>query len=217
MDQSRKTVNYNLEKNDKDNGEKNKSKKDLIEVGENKNMDNIRKIYTEQNFIERDDIPSDGDIDNENEDDNIIKCQKLDKNELTDINELVVVISSPTTIKKNKFLKTTQYTIETNPVGFKVTRCLNDFEYLYEKIHLINPKVFNPILPLEKRDFTGNVYILNYYINTLIKSAYFRSLPIVYDFLSLPIEDWEQIKMQKYDKIKELCPIKKNSKFRRIF
>ena len=66
-------------------------------------MDNIRKIYTEQNFIERDDIPSDGDIDNENEDDNIIKCQKLDKNELTDINELVVVISSPTTIKKNKF------------------------------------------------------------------------------------------------------------------
>ena len=207
VDQSRKNINYKLEKNDKDNGEKNRSKKDLIEVVENKNMDNIRKICTEQNII--DDIPSDGDVDNENEDDNIIKCQKLDKNELTDINELVVVISSPTTIKKNKFLKITQYTIETNPVGFKATRCSNDFEYLYEKIHLINPKVFNPILPLEKRDFTGNVYILNYYINTLIKSAYFRSLPIVYDFLSLPIEDWEQIKMQKYDKIKELCPIKK--------
>ena len=209
VDQSRKSVNYKLEKNDKVNDEKNKSKKDLIEVVENKNMDNIRKIYTEQNIIERDDIPSDGDVDNENEDDNIIKCKKLDKNELTDLNELVVVISSPTTIKKNKFLKTTQFTIETNPVGFKVTRCSNDFEYLYEKIHLINPKVFNPILPLEKKDFTGNVYILNYYINTLIKSAYFRSLPIVYDFLTMPIEDWEQIKMQKYDKIKELCPIKK--------
>ena len=207
VDQSRKTVNYNLEKNDKDNGEKNKSKKDLIKVVESKNLDNIRKIYTEQNII--DDIPSDGDVDNENEDDNIIKCHKLDKNELTDKNELVVVISSPTTIKKNKFLKTTQYTIETNPVGFKATRCSNDFEYLYEKIHLINPKVFNPILPLEKKDFTGNVYILNYYINTLIKSAYFRSLPIVYDFLTMPIEDWEQIKIQKYDKIKELCPIKK--------
>ena len=209
VDQSRKTVNYKLEKNDKDNGEKNKSKKDLIEVAENKNMDNIRKIYTEQNIIEQDDIPSDGDIDNENEDDNIIKCQKLDKNELTDINELDVVISSPTTIKKNKFLKTTQYKIETNPVGFKATRCSNDFEYLYEKIHLINPKVFNPILPLEKRDFTGNVYFLNYYINTLIKSAYFRSLPIVYDFLTLSFEDWERTKIQKYDKIKELCPIKK--------
>ena len=207
VDQSRKTVNYNLEKNDKDNGEKNKSKKDLIEVGENKNMDNIRKICTEQNII--DDIPSDGDVDNENEDDNIIKCHKLDKNELTDKNELDVVISSPTTIKKNKFLKTTLFKIETNPVGFKATRCSNDFEYLYEKIHLINPKVFNPILPLEKKDFTGNVYILNYYINTLIKSAYFRSLPIVYDFLTLPFEDWEQIKAQKYDKIKELCPIKK--------
>ena len=209
VDQSRKTLNYKLEKNDKDNDEKNKSKKDLIKVVESKNQDNIRKIYTEQNIIERDDIPSDGDVDNENEDDNIIKCKKLDKNELTDNNELVVVISSSTTIKKNKFLKTTLFKIETNPVGFKATRYLNDFEYLYEKIHLINPKIFNPILSLEKKDFTGNVYILNYYINTLIKSAYFRSLPIVYDFLSLPIEDWEKIKMQKYDKIKELCPIKK--------
>ena len=209
VDQSRKSLNYKLEKSDKDNGEKNKSKKDLIKVVESKNLDNIRKIYTEQNIIERDDIPSDGDVDNENEDDNIIKCIKLDKNELTDNNELVVVISSSTTIKKNKFLKTTLFKIETNPVGFKATRYLNDFEYLYEKIHLINPKIFNPILSLEKKDFTGNVYILNYYINTLIKSAYFRSLPIVYDFLTLPFEDWEQIKAQKYDKIKELCPIKK--------
>ena len=209
VDQSRKSLNYKLEKSDKDNDEKNKSKKDLIKVVESKNLDNIRKIYTEQNIIERDDIPSDGDVDNENEDDNIIKCQKLDKNELTDNNELVVVISSSTTIKKNKFLKTTLFKIETNPVGFKATRYLNDFEYLYEKIHLINPKIFNPILSLEKKDFTGNVYILNYYINTLIKSAYFRSLPIVYDFLTLPFEDWEQIKAQKYDKIKELCPIKK--------
>ena len=209
VDQSRKSLNYKLEKSDKDNDEKNKSKKDLIKVVESKNLDNIRKIYTEQNIIERDDIPSDGDVDNENEDDNIIKCKKLDKNELTDNNELVVVISSSTTIKKNKFLKTTLFKIETNPVGFKATRYLNDFEYLYEKIHLINPKIFNPILSLEKKDFTGNVYILNYYINTLIKSAYFRSLPIVYDFLTLPFEDWEQIKAQKYDKIKELCPIKK--------
>ena len=209
VDQSRKSLNYKLEKSDKDNDEKNKSKKDLIKVVESKNLDNIRKIYTEQNIIERDDIPSDGDVDNENEDDNIIKCIKLDKNELTDNNELVVVISSSTTIKKNKFLKTTLFKIETNPVGFKATRYLNDFEYLYEKIHLINPKIFNPILSLEKKDFTGNVYILNYYINTLIKSAYFRSLPIVYDFLTLPFEDWEQIKAQKYDKIKELCPIKK--------
>ena len=209
VDQSRKSLNYKLEKNDKDNDEKNKSKKDLIKVVESKNLDNIRKIYTEQNIIERDDIPSDGDVDNEKEDDNIIKCKKLDKNELTDNNELVVVISSSTTIKKNKFLKTTLFKIETNPVGFKATRYLNDFEYLYEKIHLINPKIFNPILSLEKKDFTGNVYILNYYINTLIKSAYFRSLPIVYDFLTLPFEDWEQIKAQKYDKIKELCPIKK--------
>jgi hypothetical protein len=209
VDQSRKSLNYKLEKSDKDNDEKNKSKKDLIKVVESKNLDNIRKIYTEQNIIERDDIPSDGDVDNENEDDNIIKCKKLDKNELTDNNELVVVISSSTTIKKNKFLKTTLFKIETNPVGFKATRYLNDFEYLYEKIHLINPKIFNPILSLEKKDFTGNVYILNYYINTLIKSAYFRSLPIVYDFLTLPFEDWEQIKTQKYDKIKELCPIKK--------
>jgi len=43
----------------------------------------------------------------------------------------------------------------------------------------------------------------------LIKNEYFRSFPIIYDFLILPIKDWEIIKTQKYDKIKELCLINK--------
>lgn len=207
VDTSRKNINYKLEKNDKDNAGKNRSKKNIIKVVEKKNFDNIRTISMYDNIIERDDIMSDEIVDEENEDDNIIKCQKLEKNELTDKDELNAVISTPTTIKKNMFSKLIQYTIETNPVGFKTTRNLDDFEYLYEKIHLINPKIFNPILPVEKKDSIGRVYILNYYINTLIKNEYFRSLPIVYDFLTLPIEDWEIIKTQKYDKIKELCPI----------
>lgn len=203
--QSRKSLHYKLEKNDKDNDDKNKSKKDL---DLNKNSKNFRRASADRNIIEGDDLMSDGEVDNDYEDDHIIKCKKLEKNELTNNNELNVVISSPTTIKKSRFSKSTQYTIETNPVGFKTIRNLDDFEYLYEKMHLMNPKVFNPILPLEKKDSTGKVYILNYYINTLAKSAYFRSLPIVHDFLSLPIEDWELAKTQKYDKIKDLYPIK---------
>ena len=49
-------------------------------------------------------------------------------------------------------------------------------------------------------------YIQNY-MNLLIENKFFRSLPIVYDFISLSIEDWEKAKIEKYDKIKEAYTI----------
>ena len=101
MDKSRKNINYKLEKNDKDNANKNKNKKDIIEVVEKKHFENFKTISMYKNIIERDDIMIDGDINKENENNNIIKCQKLEKNELTDKNKLNTVISSPTTIKNS--------------------------------------------------------------------------------------------------------------------
>ena len=103
------------------------------------------------------------------------------------------------------FVNSMQYIIETNPIGFKTSRELKDFEYLYEKLPLINSKVYNPILISNylKKDSNKQILALNLYINAIIERAYFRSLPIIYDFLTLSLEDWEKAKIEKYDKIKE--------------
>ena len=141
----------------------------------------------------------------EEKEENKILCEKLEKNELTDRNDLIIVVSSPTKIKKKMFVNSMQYIIETNPIGFKTTRELKDFEFLYEKLPLINSKVYNPLLISNylKKDSNKQILALNLYINAIIERAYFRSLPIVYDFLTLSLEDWENAKIEKYGKIKD--------------
>lgn len=141
----------------------------------------------------------------EEKEENKILCEKLEKNELTERNDLIIVVSSPTKVKKKMFVNSMQYIIETNPIGFKTSRELKDFEYLYEKLPLINSKVYNPILISNylKKDSNKQILALNLYINAIIERAYFRSLPIIYDFLTLSLEDWEKAKIEKYDKIKE--------------
>ena len=139
---------------------------------------------------------------------NIIKCEKLEKNELTDRNDLNVIVSPPTKIKKNKFSNLILYNIETNPLGFKTLRQLNDFEYLFHKLLLINSQVF--ISPfLKKKKSNKQVLFLNFYLNSLMENPYYRSLPIIYDFLSLSLDDWEKVKMEKYDNIKEVTLLNK--------
>ena len=150
-------------------------------------------------------------IEEKEKDEKIIKCQKLEKNELTYRNDLYVVVSSPKKKKKNLFVNSVQYIIETNPIGFITIRELNDFDYLYQKLSLINSQAFNPPLLSNyiKKDSNNQILALKLYINSIIQSSYYRSLPIIYDFLSLSLEEWEKVKLEKYDKIKEAYSLNK--------
>lgn len=150
--------------------------------------------------------------DNENKEKNPlnlikIECEKLEKNELTNIKDLNVKVSCSTQIKNNKTLNTINFNIETNPVKFKTERKLDDFEYVYQKLSFINPYIFNPILPMHlKKDLDSQIIYLNVYLNSLLQIPNFRSLPIIYDFLNLSQENWEKAKLEKYDKIKDPYP-----------
>ena len=149
----------------------------------------------------------------ENENTDKINCLKLEPNELTNRNDLIINIDNPTMVKSGLFSEICQYDMETKPIGFKTKRKVNDFDYLYQKLPLINSTVFNPLLPPPqfglKDDSSKKVLYLNFYMNSLIQSNYFRTTSIVYDFLKLPIEEWEKKKIEKYDKIKETIPTKK--------
>ena len=143
----------------------------------------------------------------EEEDANIIKCIKLTENDITHRDDLYIEINISEKDKKKVITNTTEFIIETKPIGFKCTRKVNDFEYLSHKLSLINIEIYNPYLyinrPQNKDDISHDTIIyLRFYLNELVQSSYFRTLPIVYDFLTKEKNEWEIIKYEKYDEIK---------------
>ena len=138
----------------------------------------------------------------------IIKTEKLASNDITEQNNLSIVVSNPTKVEGSGFFSSSyfQYTVQTNPVGYKVVRKLADFTFLNETIPLINPAVFNPILPRFefklKDDSPKKLLYLQNYMNSLVEEKFFRTLPLVFDFLTLPQEKWNTLRQNKYSKIK---------------
>lgn len=197
---------------------KNNSKEDYNHA-KSGNLNKVKKIRATivksktslkiKNMLESDD---DNDKDNsEEETPGKVKCVKLNKNEITDKDDLYTEIIFAE--KNNKTISnSTEFIIETKPIGFKTKRKIYDFEYLSKKLSLINPEIYNPFLYINKSNSkepgpNGTLLYLKLYLNALLQSSYFRSLSIVYDFLVLNMEEWEKTKVEKYDKI-----IEKNNK-----
>jgi sorting nexin-7/30/sorting nexin-8 len=136
-----------------------------------------------------------------------VLTKKLEKTVITDNDDLFVTIKEPVRIKKGVFSSAYyQYTVETSPVGFKVVRRVSDFTFLYEKLPIYNSAVFNPVLPhfeigLKDESPKKMLYIQNY-VNSLVENPFFRTLPIVFEFLTLPQEEWEKKKQETYSKVK---------------
>ena len=123
-----------------------------------------------------------------------------------------MTITNPIKVNKGLFSSSYyQYTVETHPVGYNVIRKVTDFTFLYETLPLFNCAVFNPILPhfefgLKDDSPKKMLYIQNY-MNSLVENKFFRTLQIVYEFLTVPQSDWNQ-KRIGYSKMKTL-PISK--------
>ena len=140
-----------------------------------------------------------------------VNCIKISENELSKRKDLYVEICSPVKIKPSGLaFSYFQYTIKTSPIGYSVIRKLSDFELLYETVPKFNKGKFNPLLskfPINLADDSEKkVLFLQLYLNSLIEDKYYRSLPIVFEFLSLPQSEWEK-KIKNYQKMKEITNI----------
>ena len=139
----------------------------------------------------------------------IIKTGKLKNNDITDKNNLYVTISNPIKVNPGIFSSSYyQYDVQTIPIGYKVVRKVSDFTFLYETLPLFNSAVFNQVLPhfefgLKDDSPKKMLYIQNY-VNSLIENRFFRTLPIVFQFLSLPQEEWNKFRQENYSKLKPL-------------
>ena len=136
-----------------------------------------------------------------------IKCEKLEENLITNRDDLYITISDPERIKLGFFsIAYYQYTVKTFPLNFNVLRKLSDFTFLSQKLPLIHPLVYTPELPTfsfgVRDDSEEKMRFLQNYLNLLIENKFFRSLPIVYDFITLPQNDWNNKVKNNYSKIK---------------
>ena len=137
----------------------------------------------------------------------IIKTEKLENNDITEKNDLYITVSNPVKVKDGFFSSSYyNYTVKTSPVGYSVIRKVSDFTFLYETLPIINGAVFNPTLPhFEfglKDDSPKKLLYIQNYMNSLIENKFFRTLPIVFEFLTLPQEKWNKLRLEKYAKIK---------------
>ena len=136
----------------------------------------------------------------------IIKCKTLEKTELND-KDIIIEIKDPIEINAGLFSKNyIAYTVETQPLGWKVQRRYNDFDLLRKL--LIKHFPFYKVAPLpikkssqkkfEKDYISKRMVYLNNFINNIIKNETFKASEILNCFLS--IEDRNQFD----NKFKEL-------------
>ena len=136
----------------------------------------------------------------------VMKTEKMVPNEISDKRNLFITISNPQKVKQGLLsMAYYQYDMQTEPMGYKVVRKVNDFTFLYETLPLFNCAVFNPILPhfefgLKDDSPKKMLYIQNY-MNSLVENIFFRTLPIIYEFLTLPQVKWNSKRME-YAKMK---------------
>ena len=134
-------------------------------------------------------------------------CAKLEKNELTEREDLRIIISDPVKVNPGFFsISYFQYKLTTYPLNICVIRKLSDFLFLNEKLQLIHPVIYTPIFPVfhygVKDDSPKKLRYIQNYMNLLLENKFFRSLQIVHDFIFLSLEDWNQKMKKVYSKIK---------------
>ena len=137
-----------------------------------------------------------------------IFCEKLKHNEMTLKDNLYITVTEPVKIKQGFFsISYYQYSVKTFPLNYNVSRKISDFIFLSQKLPLINPAIYIPELPnfqfSLKDDSPEKMSFLQNYMNLLIENKFFRTLPIIHDFLTLPQIDWNNKIKYKYNKIKE--------------
>ena len=135
----------------------------------------------------------------------IIKTKTLEPNQISHLENLNVTISEPTYHKSGLLSGYYQYTMKTTPIGYTVYRKVSDYTFLNGILPKINNLYFNPLLPPFqhglKDDSTKKMLYIENYMNSIVENEYYRSLPIVLQFLNLPQDKWEK-ERQNYSKLK---------------
>ena len=137
-----------------------------------------------------------------------IAGKKLEQNNLSQKDNLIIEISNPVIIKTGVFTRSyVQYTLTSKDLSTKVERKLSDFEWLYNRLSILYPKRILSVLPPShmnlKDDSDKKITYLYLFINSLSSNKFIRTTPIFKDFISLSQNDFNAKKATIYEKWKD--------------
>ena len=117
--------------------------------------------------------------------------------------DLRITVSDPV-LKKDGFFSFSyyQYTITTPDLNNRVERNISDFNWLYDKMREMYPGLIISSVPERNISIKDNskkkLYFLNQFMNSLSHYEFIRATPIFQDFLSLPLNQFQN-KKKVYD------------------
>lgn len=177
----------------------------------NKNEIEEKETKEEENtLLEKENIIKELNIEDLNIEKKYITCNRQEKNAFTEMEDLIIIITSPEYIKKSLFsFSYYQYSLIIPKFNIECIRTYSDFEYLNEKLKLLYPLIIFPPFP-ENSFFDKNstenvnkkVRKLNLYINSLSQNMLIRSNQLFQDFLLLPYEKFQKKKKEYNNLIK---------------
>lgn len=138
-----------------------------------------------------------------------IKCKKMENNEISNKNNLIISISLPKVTEGNLFSKSyVTYLIETKPLGLQVRRRFSDFIWLHD---ILQSQYINCIIPpiikksyiraLTDVQIQKRMRAMEKFLQEVILHPLLRNSQIVYDFISIRDEKDYNLKKQAYSKM----------------
>ena len=156
---------------------------------------------------------------NENELD-IEKCQVSEVSPLSNINSIIVKLSSPKKIDGGIFSKSfISYVVSTEPLGYKTNKRYNDFSWLRKTLSMIYVNCVLP--PLCKKNFgdrfsdaltSKRMRSIEKFMQGIIEHPLIKNSELIHIFLSAQKKDEYKKKIQKYQKIKKAPSLVKDLK-----
>ena len=190
------------------------SQRESMSINNNDNINNIIKTDDEEininnniNDIKEDIIENIREI---NPKDKFGKCQISEVTALSNTNVVTVKLSSPQKIDGHIFSKSfIQYTVITEPFGYKTNKRYNDFSWLNKTLSLI---YLNCVLPPLCKKHLGNRFgetliakrmrSIQKFMQGIIEHPLIKNSELLHDFLSIEkIQEYNK-KIKNYQKIK---------------
>jgi hypothetical protein len=139
----------------------------------------------------------------------LLQCKISEKNEISNIFNLTITISSPKATEGSLFSKSyVTYLIETKPLGLQVRRRFSDFVWLHDLLKVL---YINCIIPpiIKKNYFSGitdiqiqkRMRLMEKFLQELINHPILRNSQIVYDFISIRDDKDYNLKKNAYSKM----------------
>ena len=138
-----------------------------------------------------------------------LRCQKSEKNQISEIQNLVISLSSPKVTEGSLFTKSfITYLVETKPLGLQVRRRFSDFTWLHDTLKIVYANCIIP--PIIKKNYlTGikdtainkRMRAIEKFLQEIANHPLLRNSQIFYDFISIRDDKDYNLKKQAYNKL----------------